>query len=165
MMRLTGIDKLLRNVFPLIRPQNSKLFRMREDFSNYEGNMLSRELGDMNWDRLILAEQQAKMKTLFSENKLFPFLKPYGFVYYLPAFLIYMLKNHDGEFMQFCMFNMTPGDTKLSQNRVGEIYMLLNEEKISAVKVSLEAISEKWCDFGEDENMAKIALDGYWKYV
>ncbi len=43
--------------------------------------------------------------------------------------------------------------------------MLLNEEQISAVKVSLEAISEKWCDFGEDENMAKIALDGYWKYV
>ncbi len=164
-MRLTEIDKLLRNVFSLTRPKNSKLFRTREDFSKYEGNTLSKELEDMSWDRLLLAEQQVKMEKLFSKDKLFPFLKPYGFVYYLPAFLIYMLKNHDGEFMQFCMFNMTPGDTELSQNRVGEIYMLLTGEQISAVKVSLEAILEKWCDFGEGENMAKIALNGYWKYV
>lgn len=47
-MRLTEIDKLLRNVFSLTRPKNSKLFRTREDFSKYEGNTLSKELEDMS---------------------------------------------------------------------------------------------------------------------
>lgn len=165
MVNNEAVFSILKNAFPVENFFGVDFFYTRVDFSGYEGNVLRRELGGVLWVDLCGGEGRSVFKKLFGVGKKFPFLTSVGFVYYLPAFIMYMLEEKDYDFLQFCLFNLYPRDDVSSFDRVGEIYSYLNDEQIKAVKISLLEICERWVEWGVDENDAKIALQEYWNFV
>lgn len=165
MVNHENIYIVLKKVFPLDKPSDGDLFYTRKDFSLYEGNILKNELDNLSWEQLQNKKGRDKLARLFGVEKKFSFLTSLGFAYYLPAFITYMLLEEDYEFLQFCLFNVLPGESELSLNRVGEIYSFLSQEQIDVFKASLFEISELWRKWGVEENMAKIAIRDYWDYV
>lgn len=165
MVNITEVNSLLKKTFSIKKTISGDLFYTRKDYLEYEGNILQRELGDFSWDQFQNKEGKEKLAQLFGVEKKFSFLTDLGFVYFLPAFITYMLTVRDYEFMQFCLFNISPGDSEISLNRVGGIYSLLDDEQVNTVKGSLLAISENWRQWGVEENMAKVALMEYWNHV
>lgn len=156
--------ELLKLAFASDYPVNRKLFHTRDDVPEYEGNYYYRAFNGKTWMEVIDNDFH-HIKDVFNKIKTFGFFTAEGFLYYLPAFILYFSKHKDGELMQPFRFRLVPGDTEESMARQGELFGLMTESEITAIKKSLEILDSIWKSWGEEDNEACSALELYWKFV
>lgn len=155
---------LLKAAFLSDYPVKGKLFHTREDIPQYEGNYYYHAFNGKTWMEVVDNDFH-HIKNVFNKIKTFGFFTTEGFLYYLPAFILYFSRHKDGELMQPFRFRLVPGDTEESMTRQGELFGLLTEVEINAIKKSLEILDCIWKSWGEEDNEAGSALELYWKFV
>lgn len=157
--------EILDKSFVRDQPQDTPLFMTRNDIASYEGNLFFESFNKKTWRQIACDEDFLTIKNAFAKNKTFGFFTPSGFAYYYPAFALYFAKFKDADLMQMCFFNITPGNSERSINRLGEIFSSLTDQEAEGVKASLLLLDQIWQSWGEKHNDAGVALEQYWNYV
>jgi hypothetical protein len=152
---------VVENGFKRPYPGDENICITRTDTDRYDGNFVYDFFHGKEW-RIFLEKDFVLLKRFFSKVRTFSYFTPKGFAYYLPAFLIFVSRHQDQDFMESLFYRLQPGANETRMAFFNEFFSSLSAEEILAVRKTLECLTNIWSCWGEKSNWAQDALENYW---